>query len=151
MALPARPELSFLTFVPYEAPGRAAESLRDALDLFAFAEDLGYDIGWVRVRHLERFLSSPLTLFGALTERTERIRMGTAVLPMRYLDPVTTAEAARSTCSPADASSSASPGASRPWPPCSTRSSGPPPGTSRRRRSTGSPGCARRCAARPSP
>lgn len=89
-----RLELSFLTFVPYAADGDAARSLREAVELFELAEDLGYDTGWVRVRHLEKFLSSPLTLFAAVAERTSRIRFGTAVLPMRYADPITTAEAA---------------------------------------------------------
>ncbi|WP_448071513.1 LLM class flavin-dependent oxidoreductase [Georgenia yuyongxinii] len=85
------PGLSFLTFVPYAAAGQAA-ALRDAIDLFAFAESLGYDTGWVRVRHFERYLSSPLTFFAAVGERTRTIRLGTAVLPMRYVDPVTLAE-----------------------------------------------------------
>ena len=48
--------------------------------------------GWVRVRHLEQFLSSPFPLFGAIAQATDRIRFGTAVLPMRYADPITIAE-----------------------------------------------------------
>lgn len=92
MTVPERLELTFLTFVPHERPAAAGPALQDALDLFAFAEDLGYDVGWVRVRHFEKYLSSPLTLFGALSQRTRRIRLGTAVLPMRYVDPITAAE-----------------------------------------------------------
>ena len=87
-----RLELSFLTFVPYDDPADAAQSLPDAIDLFRFAEELGYDTGWVRVRHLEQFLSSPFPLFGAIAQATDRIRFGTAVLPMRYADPVAVAE-----------------------------------------------------------
>lgn len=87
-----RLELSFLTFVPYDDPADAAQSLRDAIDLFTYAEELGYDTGWVRVRHLEQFLSSPFPLFAAIAQATERIRFGTAVLPMRYADPITIAE-----------------------------------------------------------
>lgn len=87
-----RLELSFLTFVPYDDPADAGRSLRDAIDLFRFAEDLGYDIGWVRVRHLEKFLSSPFPLFAAIGQATARIRFGTAVLPMRYADPIAVAE-----------------------------------------------------------
>jgi len=87
-----RLELSFLTFVPYDDPADAGQSLRDAIDLFRFAEDLGYDIGWVRVRHLEKFLSSPFPLFAAIGQATTRIRFGTAVLPMRYADPIAVAE-----------------------------------------------------------
>ncbi|MFH5822374.1 LLM class flavin-dependent oxidoreductase [Georgenia sp. AZ-5] len=89
---PGRLELTFLTFVPYEEPGHAARSLREALELFAFAEGLRYDVGWVRVRHLERFLSSPLTFLAAAAGVTSRMRLGTAVLPMRYMDPVLLAE-----------------------------------------------------------
>ncbi|WP_421742503.1 LLM class flavin-dependent oxidoreductase [Cellulomonas sp.] len=87
-----RLELSFLTFVPYDDPADAGRSLRDAIDLFRFAEELGYDIGWVRVRHLEKFLSSPFPLFAAISQATTRIRFGTAVLPMRYADPIAVAE-----------------------------------------------------------
>ncbi|WP_051275130.1 LLM class flavin-dependent oxidoreductase [Cellulomonas sp. URHD0024] len=87
-----RLELSFLTFVPYDDPADAAQSLRDAIDLFRYAEELGYDTGWVRVRHLEQFLSSPFPLFAAIAQATDRIRFGTAVLPMRYADPITIAE-----------------------------------------------------------
>ena len=87
-----RLELSFLTFVPYDSAADAGQSLRDAIDLFRLAEDLGYDIGWVRVRHLERFLSSPFPLFAAIGQATTRIRFGTAVLPMRYADPIAVAE-----------------------------------------------------------
>ncbi|MEN0128820.1 MAG: LLM class flavin-dependent oxidoreductase [Brevundimonas sp.] len=87
-----RLELSFLTFVPYDDPTRAGQSLRDAVELFRFAEELGYDVGWVRVRQLERFLSSPFALFGAIGQATSRIRFGTAVLPMRYADPIAVAQ-----------------------------------------------------------
>ena len=87
-----RLELSFLTFAPYDSAAGAAASLRDAVDLFRFAEELGYDVGWVRVRQLERFLSSPFALFGAIGQATSRIRFGTAVLPMRYADPIAVAQ-----------------------------------------------------------
>lgn len=87
-----RLELSFLTFVPYDDPADAARSLHDAVDLFRFAEELGYDTGFVRVRHLEQFLSSPFPLFSAIAARTSRLRFGTAVLPMRYADPIAVAE-----------------------------------------------------------
>jgi alkanesulfonate monooxygenase SsuD/methylene tetrahydromethanopterin reductase-like flavin-dependent oxidoreductase (luciferase family) len=94
VAAVTRLELSFLTFAPYDDPADAGRSLREAVDLFRFAEDLGYDVGWVRVRHLEKYLSAPFALFGALAQATSRLRFGTAVLPMRYLDPVTVAEEA---------------------------------------------------------
>ncbi|NRG40235.1 LLM class flavin-dependent oxidoreductase [Rathayibacter sp. VKM Ac-2835] len=88
--------LDFLTFVPYpegpERPGDAARSLEDGLALFELAEELGYDTGWVRVRHFERFLASPMTFFAAASQRTSRLRLGTAVIGARYESPVRLAE-----------------------------------------------------------
>ncbi|NQX12026.1 LLM class flavin-dependent oxidoreductase [Microbacteriaceae bacterium VKM Ac-2855] len=87
-------ELGFLTFVPYpaEGVGDAAKSLQDGIELFTLAEQLGYDTGWVRVRHFEKFLSSPMTFFAAVSQHTSRIRMGTAVIGARYESPIRLAE-----------------------------------------------------------
>ena len=52
--------------------------------LFRAAEALGYDAGYVRVRHLQQALSSPLLFLAALAQRTERIELGTAVIPLRF-------------------------------------------------------------------
>ena len=91
-----RPGLDFLTFVPYpegpEKPGDAARSLEDGLALFELAEELGYGTGWVRVRHFERFLASPMTFFAAASQRTRRLRLGTAVIGARYEAPIRLAE-----------------------------------------------------------
>lgn len=85
--------LGFLTFVPFglgsEEP---AKGLRHGLELFDLAESLGYDFGWVRVRHFETYLSSPLTVLSAVSQRTERIHLGTAVIPARYESPIRLAE-----------------------------------------------------------
>lgn len=93
-----RLELGFLTFVPNPyGPDNAAQALHDGIRLFECAEQLGYDIGWVRVRHFEKFLSSPLTFLTAVGQRTGRIRLGTGVVPMRYEDPIRLAEDAATT------------------------------------------------------
>lgn len=85
--------LGFLTFVPFGLGGEEpAKGLRHGLELFDLAEILGYDFGWVRVRHFETYLSSPLTFLSAVSQRTERIHLGTAVIPARYESPIRLAE-----------------------------------------------------------
>jgi len=89
----SRLELGFLTFVPNPyGPGGEGRALDDGIRLFEHAESLGFDVGWVRVRHFEQFLASPLTFLSAVAQRTRRIRLGTGVIPMRYEDPVRLAE-----------------------------------------------------------
>jgi alkanesulfonate monooxygenase SsuD/methylene tetrahydromethanopterin reductase-like flavin-dependent oxidoreductase (luciferase family) len=86
-------ELGFLSFVPnHGGTGGAAAALEDGLRLFETAEALGYGTGWVRGRHFEPFLTSPMTFFAAAAQRTATIGFGTAVLGMRYEDPVRLAE-----------------------------------------------------------
>ncbi|GAA3580930.1 LLM class flavin-dependent oxidoreductase [Klugiella xanthotipulae] len=86
-------QLGFLTFVPNDGgPEGAGQSLHDGIRLFELAEELGYHSGWVRVRHFEPFLASPMTFLAAVSQRTERIRLGTGVIPARYEDPIRLAE-----------------------------------------------------------
>jgi alkanesulfonate monooxygenase SsuD/methylene tetrahydromethanopterin reductase-like flavin-dependent oxidoreductase (luciferase family) len=86
--------LAFLNNVPFSdtAPGGAAQGLKDAVELFRIAEDLGYDTGWVRNRHFDNYLSSPLSLLGIAAQHTKRIRLGTAIIPVGYEDPIRLAE-----------------------------------------------------------
>ncbi|WP_432485630.1 LLM class flavin-dependent oxidoreductase [Kineococcus esterisolvens] len=85
--------LGFLTFVPdHGGPQGPARALEDGLALVELAEELGFDTAWVRVRHHEPFLSSPMTFFAAASQRTSRIHLGTGVIPMRYEDPYRLAE-----------------------------------------------------------
>lgn len=86
-------ELGFLSFVPnHGGAAGAAAALEDGLRLFEHAEQLGFATGWVRGRHFEPFLTSPMTFFAAAAQRTSRIGFGTAVLGMRYEDPIRLAE-----------------------------------------------------------
>jgi alkanesulfonate monooxygenase SsuD/methylene tetrahydromethanopterin reductase-like flavin-dependent oxidoreductase (luciferase family) len=85
-----RLELGFLSFMPDKGDG--SHGLLDGLRLIEHAEQLGYDTAWVRVRRFEPMLSSPMPFFAAAAERTTRIHFGTAVVPMRYEDPIRLAE-----------------------------------------------------------
>lgn len=86
--------LGFNTRVSFDDDSGPERGLRDGLALFRAAERLGYQSGWVYQRHFDHYLSSPLPFLSAVGQHTHRIRLGTAVLPMRYQDPVLLAEAA---------------------------------------------------------
>jgi alkanesulfonate monooxygenase SsuD/methylene tetrahydromethanopterin reductase-like flavin-dependent oxidoreductase (luciferase family) len=89
-----RLQLGFLNNVPFSefAPGGMAQGLKEAVELFRIAEELGYDSGWVRNRHFDNYLASPLTLLTAAAQKTEHIRLGTAIIPVGYEDPIRLAE-----------------------------------------------------------
>jgi hypothetical protein len=71
-----------------------ARGLRDGVELFKAAEKLGYQSGWAYQRHFDQYLSSPIPFFAAVGQHTGRITLGSAVIPMRYQDPILLAEAA---------------------------------------------------------
>ncbi len=83
-----------MSFNATEGP---AKGLRDGIALYREAERLGYQSGWSYQRHFDNYLSSPLPFFAALGQHTSRIILGSAVLPMRYQDPILLAEAAGTT------------------------------------------------------
>lgn len=90
-----RLRLAFNTRVSFESgPGGAARGLRDGIRLFQQAEEMGYQAGWAYQRHFDNYLSSPLPFFAAAGQHTERIELGSAVIPMRYQDPILLAEGA---------------------------------------------------------
>ena len=69
----------------------------------------GADGAYFRVHHFARQLASPFPLLAAVGARTTRIEIGTAVIDMRYENPLYMAEdAGRPTSSPAAGSSWAS-------------------------------------------
>ncbi len=86
--------LSFGHWTPSStsATRSAADALRQAIDLAIAAEELGADGAYVRVHHFARQLASPFPLLAAMGARTSRIELGTAVIDMRYENPLYMAE-----------------------------------------------------------
>ena len=96
---PFRPKqrLGFNTRVSFNDDAGPAQGLRDGIELFKAAEQLGYQSGWAYQRHFDHYLSSPLPFFAAAGQHTQHITLGSAVIPMRYQDPILLAEAAGTT------------------------------------------------------
>src|SRR5215211_4360782 len=94
--------IGFLSFGHYQSvPGSLTHTARDVLlqtiELAEAAEDIGLDGAYVRVHHFARQLASPFPLLAAIAARTSRIEMGTAVIDMRYENPLYMAEEAAAT------------------------------------------------------
>jgi hypothetical protein len=89
--------LGFNTRVSFSDDAGPAQGLRDGIELYRQAERLGYQSGWAYQRHFDHYLSSPLPFFAATGQHTSHIMLGSAVIPMRYQDPVLLAEAAGTT------------------------------------------------------
>src|SRR6202020_3282800 len=70
----------------------AADALTQTIELAIAAEELGMDGAYVRVHHFARQLGSPFALLAAMGARTSRIEIGTAVIDMRYENPMYMAE-----------------------------------------------------------
>jgi len=88
-----RLRLGFLTHL--HVGENAADSYAIALELFAAAEELGFDSGWVAQHHFLNGgarLPSTLTFLAAAAERTRRIQLGTAIVILPLEDPVRVAE-----------------------------------------------------------
>ena len=93
--------IGFLSFGHWaESPGSAVRSAKDALlqsiDLAVAAEELGADGAYFRVHHFARQLGSPFPLLAAVGAQTKKIEIGTAVIDMRYENPLSLAEDAGS-------------------------------------------------------
>ncbi|MFJ9770764.1 LLM class flavin-dependent oxidoreductase [Kitasatospora sp. NPDC101157] len=84
-------KLGFLTIGLFDEadPRRGHES---TLDLIALGERLGFDSAWLRHRHLQFGISSPVAVLAAATQRTSRIELGTAVTPLGWENPLRLAE-----------------------------------------------------------
>ncbi|MEU2306064.1 LLM class flavin-dependent oxidoreductase [Streptomyces misionensis] len=83
--------LGFLTIGLFDPadPGRGHES---TLEIIELGERLGFDSAWVRQRHLQYGISSPVAVLAAASQRTRRIELGTAVIPLGWENPLRLAE-----------------------------------------------------------
>ena len=70
----------------------ASDALLQSIDLAVAAEELGADGAYFRVHHFARQLGSPFPLLAAVGAKTSRIEIGTAVIDMRYENPMYMAE-----------------------------------------------------------
>jgi alkanesulfonate monooxygenase SsuD/methylene tetrahydromethanopterin reductase-like flavin-dependent oxidoreductase (luciferase family) len=74
----------------------ASDALLQSIDLAVAAEELGADGAYFRVHHFARQLAAPFPLLAAVGARTKKIEIGTAVIDMRYENPLYMAEDAGS-------------------------------------------------------
>jgi alkanesulfonate monooxygenase SsuD/methylene tetrahydromethanopterin reductase-like flavin-dependent oxidoreductase (luciferase family) len=66
--------------------------LESTLRLFEYGERLGFDGAWIRQQHLVPNVSSAAVFLAAASQRTRRIELGTAVIPIGYESPFRLAE-----------------------------------------------------------
>src|SRR6267154_6488056 len=66
----------------------AADTLLQSIDLAVAAEEIGIDGAYFRVHHFAAQLASPFPLLAAVGARTNKIEIGTAVIDMRYENPL---------------------------------------------------------------
>ena len=90
-------KIGFLSFghwqsVPGSQVRTAADALLQSIELAVAAEEIGVDGAFVRVHHFARQLASPFPLLAAMGARTSTIELGTAVIDMRYENPLYMAE-----------------------------------------------------------
>jgi alkanesulfonate monooxygenase SsuD/methylene tetrahydromethanopterin reductase-like flavin-dependent oxidoreductase (luciferase family) len=83
--------LGFLTIGLFDGgdPGPGHESTLAVIEL---GERLGFDSAWLRHRHLQYGISSPVAVLAAATQRTSRIQLGIAVTPLGWENPLRLAE-----------------------------------------------------------
>ncbi len=90
-------KIGFLSFghwtpSPQSQVRTGADALLQSIELAVAAEELGADGAYFRVHHFARQLGSPFPLLAAMGARTSKIEIGTAVIDMRYENPLYMAE-----------------------------------------------------------
>ena len=93
MPEPSRPlrRLGFLTIGLFD-PEDPATGHESTLRIIELGERLGFDSAWLRHRHLQFGISSPIAVMAAASQRTTRIELGTAVTPLGWENPLRLAE-----------------------------------------------------------
>jgi len=86
-------KIGFLSFghwspSPQSGTRSAGDALLQSIDLAVAAEELGADGAYFRVHHFARQLASPFPLLAAAGAKTKKIELGTAVIDMRYENPL---------------------------------------------------------------
>jgi alkanesulfonate monooxygenase SsuD/methylene tetrahydromethanopterin reductase-like flavin-dependent oxidoreductase (luciferase family) len=66
----------------------ASDTLLQSIDLAVAAEEIGLDGAYFRVHHFAAQLGSPFPLLSAVGAKTKKIEIGTAVIDMRYENPL---------------------------------------------------------------
>ncbi|MFZ0250728.1 MAG: LLM class flavin-dependent oxidoreductase [Acidimicrobiales bacterium] len=89
--------IGFLSFghwtpSPQSQTRSASDALLQSIDLAVAAEELGADGAYYRVHHFANQLASPFPLLAAVGAKTSTIEIGTAVIDMRYENPLSMAE-----------------------------------------------------------
>src|SRR6188472_4424543 len=89
--------IGFLSFGHWSASRHSmvrsgSDALLQSIELAVAAEEAGADGAYYRVHHFAQQLASPFPLLAAAAARTSRIELGTAVIDMRYENPLYMAE-----------------------------------------------------------
>ena len=84
-------KLGFLTIGSFD-PEEPRAGHETTLEIIELGERLGFDSAWLRHRHLQYGISSPVAVMAAATQRTSRIALGTAVTPLGWENPLRLAE-----------------------------------------------------------
>jgi alkanesulfonate monooxygenase SsuD/methylene tetrahydromethanopterin reductase-like flavin-dependent oxidoreductase (luciferase family) len=96
-------KIGFLSFGHWSASPdpqvrSGADALIQSIELAEAVEELGADGACFRAHHFAGQLASPFPLLAAVGARTKRIEIGTAVIDMRYENPLSMAEDAGAAC-----------------------------------------------------
>ncbi|HEY0932535.1 MAG TPA: LLM class flavin-dependent oxidoreductase [Trebonia sp.] len=84
-------KLGFLTIGLFDGPD-PGPGHQVTLEMIELGERLGFDSAWLRHRHLQYGISSPVAIMAAASQRTTRIELGTAVTPLGWENPLRLAE-----------------------------------------------------------